>query len=212
MCNVTLHQSSSERPSSSERGCVEEAAVFPERVQAARKTEARLGAEIALEDLAVIADLLDRLIGPVGTETILLAEIVADAQEALHLGIGRACLDVVDIGGGDAELLGGDERGEGPARDMRPLRIALANDGADRLLRDRLGKNHMLVAVLERKAARGERAAIVRPGIAAPGLIGVPRLVELGERDDLVIELMGAEEIGDIELGRSALGDADRDR
>src|SRR5262249_13438241 len=160
---------------------VEEAAVFPERVQAAREAEARLGAEIALEDLAVVADLLDRLVGPVGGKPVLLPEIVADAEKALHLGIGRARLDVVDIGRGDAELLGGDERGEGPARDMRPLRIALPHNGADRLLRDRLGEDHMLVAVLERKPARGKRAAVVRPGIAAPRLIGVPRLIELSE-------------------------------
>src|SRR5687768_6775210 len=49
---------------SADRHRVLQAAVRPERVQAALDLERRAHADVALEDLAVIADLLDDLVAP----------------------------------------------------------------------------------------------------------------------------------------------------
>src|SRR5580704_15286977 len=92
----------------------DEAAIAPQPVEAARQAERGRLPHIALIDLAVIPDLLDDLIGPIGLEAELLAEIVADAQEALDLGIRRGGAHLVDIRGADAELLGGDHGRHGP--------------------------------------------------------------------------------------------------
>src|SRR3954464_11262242 len=114
-----------------------------------------------LEDLAIVSDLLDRLIGPVGGEAIFLAEIVADAEQTLDLRY-LALLHLVDIrlrdaeffGGDqreegpahdvrrprDAEFFGGDQREEGPAHDVRPLAVVLAHDRSDRPRGEELGQ------------------------------------------------------------------------
>src|SRR5437764_7563814 len=106
------------RPTRSpERWRDQKAAVLPELVLPARETEPRAFAEMALEDVAVVSDLLDRLIGPVGREPVLLSEIVADAEQPPDLGH-LALLHLLDIRLRDAELLRCDQREEGPAHDM----------------------------------------------------------------------------------------------
>src|SRR3954464_252826 len=156
----------------SERWCDQQPAVLPELVLSAREAKPRALTEMALEDLAIVSDLLDRLIGPVGGEAVLLSEVVADAEQALDLGH-LALLHLLDIRLRDAEFFGRDQREEGPAHDMRPLAVVLAHDRADRLLRDDLGQDHVRVAVLELQAARRERGAVVGPGVAAALIVGV---------------------------------------
>src|SRR5436305_148787 len=134
--------------SSPKRRREQQAAILPQPVLAARQTEPRAFAEMALEDLAIISDLLDRLIGPVGGEAVLLSEIVADAKQAFDLRH-LAFLHLVDVRLRDTELFGGDQREKSPAHDMRPLAVVLAHQRADRLLRDDLGADHMRIAVLQ---------------------------------------------------------------
>src|SRR4051812_23558799 len=91
---------------SPERRREQQAAVLPQSVLSAAQAEPRTFAEMPLENLAVIPDLLDRLIGPVGREAVLLAEIVADAEQALDLGH-LALFHLIHIGLRDAEFFGG---------------------------------------------------------------------------------------------------------
>ncbi len=67
----------------------------------------------------------------------------------------------------------------------------------------------MVGAVAQAETACGQVGAVVGPGVAAPFLIGAARLVEIGEGDDRVAHVVGAEIVGDVELGRRALGKAD---
>src|SRR5436309_5545943 len=90
---------------------VEQAALRPELVQAAGKPERRGGADVAVVDLAVVAHLLDDLVGEVGRQTELGVEGLApllqgETEEPLDLGIGGRRPDLVDVGPGEAELLG----------------------------------------------------------------------------------------------------------
>src|SRR5215469_17090681 len=64
-------------------------AILPQRIRAALQAEGRFRPDIAGEDLAIIADLLDDVIGPVLREPHLLAEIVADTEEPLHFRVWR---------------------------------------------------------------------------------------------------------------------------
>src|SRR6478735_155534 len=73
-------------------------ALCPERVGTALHAQSRPGADITFEDLAVIADPLDRAIGPTRVEAESLAHIAGDAEQALDLRV-RALLHLVDIGG-----------------------------------------------------------------------------------------------------------------
>src|SRR3954453_15294878 len=163
---------------SAERWCDQQPAVLPELVLPAREAEPRAFAQVALEDLAVVSDLFDRLIGPVGREAVLLPEIIAHAEQALDLRY-LALLHLVDIRLRDAEFFGGDQREEGPAHDVRPLTVVLAHNRADRLLRDDLGQDDMRIAVLQLQATRREGRAIVGPGVAATLIVRVARLVEV---------------------------------
>src|SRR4029077_8788646 len=196
-------------PGSPKRRRDQQPAVSPPSVLSSAQTEPRLLAEMALEDVAVIADLLDRLIGPIGREPVLLAKIVADPEQALYLRH-LALLHLLDIGLRDAQFLGGDQREEGPAHDVRPLAVVLPHERTDRLLGDDLGQDHVRVAVLQLQAARGERRAVVGPRIATALVVGVARLVEVLERDDAVIHFARTEIVRDVELGGRALRDADR--
>src|SRR3954454_16928227 len=110
---------------SAERWRDHQAAVFPELVLPAREAEPRALAQMPLEDLAIVSDLLDCLIGPVGREAVLLPEIIAYAEQALDLRY-LALHHLVDIRLRDAEFFGGDQREEGPAHDGRPPPVLLA--------------------------------------------------------------------------------------
>src|SRR3954454_4956438 len=127
---------------SAERWGDHQPAVLPELVLPAREAEPRAFAEVALEDLGVVSDLLGRLVSPVAREAVLLSEIIAHAEQALDLRY-LALLHLVDIRLRDAEFFGGNQREEGPAHDVRPLTVVLAHNRADRLLGDDLGQDHV---------------------------------------------------------------------
>ena len=66
-------------------------------VEPARELQIRFRAERALENLAVVADVLDHLIGPVARQPQRLAEVGLEAEEAADLGLGRGALGI-DVG------------------------------------------------------------------------------------------------------------------
>src|SRR5476651_1694279 len=80
------------------------AALRPERIDAAAELERRALAQIALEALAVIADLFDDVVGPLLVEAEDLAVAVDHAQEALDVEIARR-QRFVDVGLADTALL-----------------------------------------------------------------------------------------------------------
>src|SRR5580704_7664321 len=106
---------------------VDQAAFRPLGVEPAVEFERRSGAEVAFEDLTVIADRLDFVIGPILLETQSLAHAGGDAEHALDSRV-VAFQHVVDIGLGDADLLALHQSVDGPIDDVVPLVIAMADD------------------------------------------------------------------------------------
>src|SRR5580704_10749615 len=98
---------------SPKRNRVHQAAVGPQRVLAALELERRVDANIALEALAVVPDLLDDVVHPLLVDTDGLAVAWRDAQEALD---GRivALQHLVDVLRGDPQLLGLDHANQRP--------------------------------------------------------------------------------------------------
>ena len=80
-----------------------QAAFAPQRVQAARDLDGRALPHIALEDLPVVADMLDDAIGPVVGESEPFTEVPLDAQQAADRRIVGFKL-LVDIGLRDARM------------------------------------------------------------------------------------------------------------
>src|SRR5262249_59231484 len=118
-----------------DRRGVHESALAPERVDAALEPERRLGADIAVEHVPVIPDLLDDLIDPVGLEAEQLAHVVllVDAEQAPNARVLRA-LHLIYVRAINAELLGLDHREEHPLHDREQLFVAAADRRAERLL------------------------------------------------------------------------------
>ena len=101
-------------------------------------------ADVLLEALAVVADVLDDAVGPVVGQADGFAELAFGAEQALDLRVVGG-LHLVDIGLGDAELLGVQHGHVGPADDVAPLVVALADRRAERLLGDDLRQHDVVV-------------------------------------------------------------------
>src|SRR5690242_21840801 len=97
-----------------DRHGVLQAAVLPQRIQAALDLERRPHADVALEALAVIADLLDDVVGPLLVDAERLAHPGRHAEQTLDAGI-VALQHFVDVLRGDAVLLGLDHGELAPA-------------------------------------------------------------------------------------------------
>src|SRR6516164_1312553 len=143
------------RAASANWGRVLQAALGPQLIAAARQLERRVRADIAVVDLAIIADLLDDVDDPVIADAEALAELTFDAEHALHLRI-RRFHHLVDIPRSHAVLLGVEHGEMHPTHDRRPLAVALAHHRGQGLLRDDLGQDDVGVGVLELLAEESE--------------------------------------------------------
>src|SRR5688572_27117604 len=101
-------------PSLPDRRGVLQAALGPQLVQAAVDLERRLRAEVAVEALAVVTDLLDDGVDPLLVDPQRLAHAGRDAEDALDGGV-VALKHLVDVLGIDTVLLGLDHGIERPA-------------------------------------------------------------------------------------------------
>src|SRR6185295_7378677 len=131
-------------------------ALAPEFVEAASEPERRLLADVAFEALAVIADLLDDVVGPVLREPSHLTHLVFDAEHAPDFRILGFPLHVVDVGLGDALLLGDQHDVERPADDVAPAVVAMADGRPERLLGDDLRQDDVVARILQLRALGGE--------------------------------------------------------
>src|SRR6185369_10181792 len=152
-----------------DRRRVHQAALGPEVDDAARQPDRRLRPEVALEALAVVADLLDDAIRPLLVEAEELAGVFRDAEEALYRGILAARLLRVDVGLRESVLLGFKHREQRPAHDLEPLVVAAPHRRPERLLRDHLGQDDVVVGLRRFRARAGEVAHVGRVDLAAAG-------------------------------------------
>src|SRR6476661_3409993 len=73
--------------SSSDGNRHHQSAVGDERVTSALESQRRLRADVAVPDLGVVADRLDRLVRVVVRQAELRAEVTRRAEQSLHVGI-----------------------------------------------------------------------------------------------------------------------------
>jgi hypothetical protein len=126
------------------------------------------------------------------------------AEEALHAGILAGRLLLVDVGLRQAVLLGLEERELGPADDLEPLVVAAANRCAERLLRDHLGQDEVVVGLGRLRARAGEIAHVGGVDLAPAGEEGARDRLGGVEDDRLVLHAVGAEVVGDVLLAGGA--------
>ena len=178
------------------------------RVEAALDLDRRAHADVALERFAVVPDRLDDAIGPIVREAQALAEIALDAEQAADVGLGRF-EHLVDIGLRDAELLRGDHREMRPLHELEPFDVVGPHRGAERLLGDDLRQHDVVVGIGELQALGVEAGGVGGVGVAAAAVVGFHRLVVGREHDRLELDVMRAEEVGEVQLRRRALLHAD---
>src|SRR5690606_6018788 len=119
---------------------VHEPALGPEGVDTPGEAERRVHADVALEDLAVIADVLDDTGGEVGGQAETCIErggaavrLDRETEETPDLGV-VGVSKAVDVGRGDTELFGDDRGDHDPVDHLSPLRVTVPNGRAKGLL------------------------------------------------------------------------------
>src|SRR5689334_8788278 len=185
-----------------DRRRVHQAAFGPEVVDAARQPDRRLRPEVALEALAVVADLLDDAVRPLLVETEELPGVLGDAEETLDVGILGARLLRIDVALRQAVLLGLEHREQRPADDLEPLVVAAPHRRTERLLRDHLGQDDVVVGLRRLRASAGEVAHVGRVDLATAGKERARDRLGSVEDDRLVLHVVRAEVVGDVLLAR----------
>ncbi|MNQ77655.1 hypothetical protein D3C85_925390 [compost metagenome] len=180
------------------------------RIQAALDLQRTALAHVALEALAVVAHLLDDVVGPLLVQPQVGAAAGRDAQDALDVGVGALGL-LVHVLGRHAVFFGFDHRRQRPAHDVQPGIVALAHERTQRLLGNDLGQHDVIVGVLQLgDANRSQARRVRRKDVAAAGRERVDHFVEGLDHDGLVAHVVGARPIGQRVLVRGAGLEADR--
>lgn len=128
------------------RDTVLQAALDSNGILAAFDFQPRALAKVSLEALAIVADVLDNANDPVSREPDGLTEFALGAEKSLGLGI-ILVFHPFDVRLGHAEFLGIQHGVVGPADDVAPVIVAVANGRAERLLRDDFRQNDVVVRV-----------------------------------------------------------------
>src|SRR6185312_11359150 len=182
-----LRDSMPAQPLSSQRRRRQPAALAGGRVGAAR--EPGRAAEIALEDLAVIADLAQDRPAPSGCKSRRLHRV----EERPDIGIG-ALFRLRQAAAGEAELLGIDEGEDRPAHDIEERLVAAAQQRRQRLVGKPLGQDAIGERVLgAAELRRRQLEPVARIGGATPGEERPQRALRILEQDRLEWQMMAAE-------------------
>src|SRR5215207_11420007 len=128
---------------SADRRGVQDAARVPELVEPARDAERGAIADVALVDLAIIADMANDPKRPVPRQSEPLAVFALGADETHHLGLFRSHR-LVDVGGIDTELLGVNQGEQRPLHQEVPVVVLLPHHRPERLLGNDVGKDLVL--------------------------------------------------------------------
>src|SRR6185503_14806355 len=125
---------------------IDQATIAPQRILPARNAGAGIRPEIAVEELAVIADGEDRLLEEVRREAEGRSEVALeaeDATDAVRLGGAQG----VDIERGDPGLLGVDQPEGDPLHDLEPLVVALPHHRTEDRLADAFGQDALAARI-----------------------------------------------------------------
>ena len=95
-----------------------------------------------------------------------------------------------------------------PAHKREPLLVAAPHPRTERLFRNHIGQQHVLVGVFEFETVGDKLRAVCGVDVATFGFIALAGFVGIGERDDLQRDLVGAGEVGEVQLVGRALANA----
>src|SRR5579885_2933136 len=98
----------------------------------------------------------------------------------------------------------------GPAHDVFPVVIALAHGGSERLFGNDFRQHYIGAGIGQPQPLAVEAGGVRRIGIAAAAVVSLYRLISSLKGDRLERHVIGAEIVGEIELGRGTLLHADR--
>src|SRR3546814_2059886 len=110
------------------------AAVVPQGIEATFDLQLAAGADVSIEDLAIVTDLLDDLHRPVLRQLQILAIFPLHTQQAGDVRVLAALGLFFDVCRSDAQFLGVEHGEQGPTHDIEPFLIALADRRAEGLL------------------------------------------------------------------------------
>src|SRR5262249_39311109 len=128
--------SSADRRSANGRRVLQ-ATLAPELIEAAFDPERAAHADVALEALAVVTDLLDDVVGPLVVDAEPLPHAGGDTEDALDARV-LALQHLLNVLRRDLVLLGLQHGEKRPAHDVGELVVAMAHDRSQGLLRDDL--------------------------------------------------------------------------
>src|SRR3984957_9606789 len=114
---------------------VEQPTVGPEAIESALHVEGGLRPEMAVEDVAVVPDGGNDMLGSPRVEAVSICGAGIDSEEAPDRRIATR-VELGDVLSAEPQLLGLDGRPEDPVHDFQPPVIAIADKRRDRLLRD----------------------------------------------------------------------------
>ena len=97
----------------------------------------------------------------------------------------------------------------GPAHDIEPLVVALADGRSERLLGDDFRQDDMIVRLGQRQSDGIQARLVGGVDVALAGVISLVHLVLLFEDGQLVFHLVGLEVVGQVEFGGGAALHAD---
>src|SRR5204862_3070686 len=110
----------------------------------------------------------------------------------------------------DTEFFRCDRGTEHPVNDLEPLIIAEAHHGRDRLLRDAVRENDVIVRISQHRARRGQSGAVLADRVAAPAGEGTDCRAQILHHHGLERDAVLTREVGEVELRRRALLNAYR--
>src|SRR5690349_1042987 len=149
------------RPGLPHRQGVHHAALAPQSVDATPEFERRVDTEVAVVDFAVVAELLDDVVGPALLQPEQLAIARIAAEQLAHSRILGVAL-LVDVGLVDAAFLGLDQGVVRPANDVEPLLVARSHEGPEWLARDDIGQHEVIESPAAGDDGRGEDGRLLR--------------------------------------------------
>ncbi len=168
-----------------------QAAVGPQRVQAALQANRGLRTDVPVENFSIATHGLDRPLCPFLVEAEHRAEIAFRTQETVDLRIvGRLGRQFIDVGLGNAKLFRGNQSIGCPAYDVAPIVVTVTRGRAERLFGDDLGQDHVVRRILERRPRGSETGSVSRINVAASGeVVGACFFVRF-DRNRLILDVV----------------------
>ena len=163
-----------------------------------------------LEDFTVVAARHDGVLGPVSRQAQHFAQVTFGTQQTVDFRVvaGSAC-HVCDVGRCHTQFFGSDQRIQGPANHITPFVVAVANKRAQRLFRDDFGQKDVVTRIFECGTCCGQTRSVGGVNVTGTRQVLLLCFCVGFDRNRLVADVVGAEEVRKVQLGCGTGLDAD---